>query len=131
MKKLLLSVLVVVSVLLSKASDAQGIRYYYYPGSNVYYDPAHNQYIYYNGSTWTTARRLPGTITVQRSQRVSVYSDDRDVWRRNEEHKVKYKNYPNGKAVGYKGTNPRRTEGKAVGYKGTNPNKAKGRSGHH
>ena len=128
MKKLLLSVLVVASLILSNEAGAQGTRYYYYPGSNVYYDPGHNQYIYYNGSSWTTVNRLPSTVTVDKTKRVAVYSNGTEVWKENQQHKVKYDNYPNGKAVGYKGTNPNRTQGKAVGYKGTNPNRTQGKA---
>ena len=120
MKKMILSLCLFVAVALTNESFAQQkLRFYYYPSANVYYDVANKQYIYLDNGTWTTVSTLPSTIAVDRKRRVTVYSDVPQVWQYNPEHIAKYQNQPDNYP-----------KGKAVGYKGTNPNKAKGRLEH-
>jgi hypothetical protein len=116
MKKLLLFILL--STATSLAVDAQK-KFYYYPASNVYYDLSQKQYVYLDGSNWTPVRSLPAGLNVGRSKYV-VYSQTPEVWNQNAAHVKKYKapkqqKTPNGKAVGYKGTNPNKAAGKANG----------------
>ena len=124
MKKLLLLVLFFAATGL--AVNAQK-KFYYYPGSNVYYDVAQKQYIYLNDGSWTPVTSLPTSLRVGRSPRYVVYSQTPEVWGQNQEHVKKYKapkqkNYPNGKAVGYKGSHPNKAVGKS------NSNKAQGKA---
>jgi hypothetical protein len=127
MKQLLASVLVMVGLALGSKAAAQQLRFYYYPSSNVYYDPVHKQYIYPSNGTWVTGGALPSRAAVLGTDRVTVYSQTPQVWRYNATHKAKYKGKsataPQGKAVGYKGTNPNKAQGKTTASKG----KAKGK----
>jgi hypothetical protein len=108
MKKIILSLLLVAGIAFS--SDAQKVKYYYYPGANVYYDIANKQYIYPSNGTWTTVTSLPAGMAVTNKPRVIMYNETGDVWQNNQQHVTKYKtkttHLPKGKAVGYKGTNP-------------------------
>jgi len=114
-----MAVVLLLAITAGKSSMAQQLTFYYYPDANVYYNPAKKQYIYYTGTTWTPVTVLPGTMVVKNKPRVVVYSNTPQVWVMNKEHVVKYKNQPNGKAVGYKGTNANKAQGKAKG-KGKN-----------
>jgi hypothetical protein len=98
MKKLIFSLCIVASLLIANDSQAQRLRFYYYPDRNVYYDPGHSQYIYDNNGNWTTVRTLPSGYVVRNSPRVTIYSDRPEVWTYNEEHRTKYKNYHYPKA---------------------------------
>jgi hypothetical protein len=98
---------------LGLSAGAQQTRYYYYPASNVYLDPVKQVYIYPAGGTWTHVNVLPASYNMKGAQRVTVYSQTPQVWNQNASHKIKYKKAtpaPQGKAVGYKGTNPKNTK---------------------
>ena len=113
MKRIITALFFLVAVAFGKTALAQQLKFYYYPQANVYYDPAHKQYIYYTGSAWTPVAVLPTGVVVTNAPRVVVYSSTPAVWKLNPQHVVKYKNYPNGKATGYKGTNPNKAKGKS------------------
>jgi hypothetical protein len=119
MKRTITAILLLLAITAGKPSMAQQLTFYYYPDANVYYNPAKKQYIYYTNGAWMPVAVLPGTVVVRNKPRVVVYSNTPQVWILNKEHVVKYKNQPNGKAVGYKGTNPNKAQGKAKG-KGKN-----------
>ena len=123
MKKIIMALLFILGFALGNNVQAQHLRFYYYPKSNVYYDPAHKQYIYSSNGSWTTVQTLPASVTVKGDRRVVVYSQTPEVWQQNATHVEKYKNYPEGRAVGYKGTNPNKAKGKMAHQKG---GKAKG-----
>ena len=97
--KRLISLLVFVGALaISNGVQAQDHRndhrFYYYPKSNVYYDPVNRQYIYSNdNSNWTTVQRLPSNMDVRNSRRVILYSNSPEVWQMNAQHREKYRNY--------------------------------------
>jgi hypothetical protein len=115
MKKLFLSMLLIAGIAFS--SDAQKLKYYYYPGANVYFDIANMQYIYPSNGTWTTATALPAGLVVTNRPRVIMYNETPEIWQNNQTHVTKYKtkttHLPKGKAVGYKGTNPNKPVAKA------------------
>lgn len=127
MKQLFVAVFVMMALALGAKASAQQLKYYYYPSSNVYYDPLRKQYIYPSGSSWATGGALPSRVAVLGTDRVTVYSETPQVWRYNATHKAKYKGKsataPQGKAVGYKGSNPNKAQGKTTSSKG----KAKGK----
>lgn len=132
MKKIIVALLLVISLISFQQAGAQQLKYYYYPRTNVYYDLANHQYIYLNNGTWTTVTTLPHGLTAS-GRRVLVRHSGGNVWVNNATHKQKYYTAPNGRAVGYKGTNPKRNishepRGKAIGYKKTNPNRGKGKN---
>ena len=112
MKKIFFALVLFCSLLSFQKAGAQRLKFYYYPNSNVYYDVAHKQYIYSNNGNWTPVTTLPGGMNVVRSRRVIVYHNTPEIWMDNPGHIKKYKHYPNGKAVGYKGTNPNKGKGK-------------------
>ncbi|HEY0678395.1 MAG TPA: hypothetical protein VGD17_08910 [Chitinophagaceae bacterium] len=113
MKRILIALVFVAGfIIIGKTAAAQQLKYFYYPATNVYYDPGSDRYIYYRNGSWTQVPVLPPSMAVAGVPRVAVYSPTPEVWRMNAEHKVKYKNYPKGKAVGYKGTNPNKAQGK-------------------
>jgi hypothetical protein len=112
MKKIIFLLILVISVSAFKA-DAQQLKFYYYPGSNVYYDVANKQYVYVENGNWVTVSKLPARVKVVNTPRYIVYNNDRRVWVNNGVHVKKYKdNRPNGKATGYKGSNPNKSSGK-------------------
>lgn len=78
--------------------NAHMMRFYYYPSSNVYYDPTNNDYWYWDdaSSQWTSAAELPNTVHLVKTDRVTVYHNDADVWKDNAEHLKKYKTKKNG-----------------------------------
>ena len=113
MKKIIVALSLALFLFVGLTAGAQQTRYYYYPASNVYLDPVKQVYIYPNGSSWTQVSSLPSSYNVRGAQRVTVYSESPQVWRQNATHKTKYKKTtpaPKGKAVGYKGTNPKSTK---------------------
>jgi len=116
MKKIFFALLLIASILSVKQAGAQLIKFYYYPNTNVYYDVTQRQYIYADNGNWVTVAALPTGIRVVNTRRVVVYNPTPQVWIQNPGHIKKYKthyiHYPNGKAVGYKGTNPNKANGK-------------------
>lgn len=80
-------------------STQDSTQFYYYPSSNVYLNPATNQYWYYDtgSSTWVSAQQLPSTITLVKEPVYTVYYNGTDVWKDNAEHMKKYKVNKNGK----------------------------------
>lgn len=128
MKQFFAAVVLSMALLFGQKAEAQQLRFYYYPASNVYYDIANQQYIYPSGGTWVTRGALPSRATVLGTDRVVVYSATPQVWRANATHKAKYRGKsttaPQGKAVGYKGSNPNKAQGKVTASKG----KAKGKN---
>lgn len=127
MKQFIAAVLLIAAIAFSPEADAQRKKFYYYPASNVYYDVANKTYIYSSGGTWVTRRAMPSRAAVLGTDRITVYSETPQVWRYNATHKTKYRGKsataPQGKAVGYKGTNPNRAQGKVDAPRG----KAKGK----
>ena len=69
------------------------VTYYYYPSSNVYYNPANSEYWYYDdvSATWTQVKELPSTIVLTKTPRYTVYYSGEDVWKDNAVHMKKYK----------------------------------------
>lgn len=128
MKQFFAAVLLSIALFIGGQAEAQQLRFYYYPASNAYYDVANQKYIYPSGGTWVTRGALPSRLAVLGTDRVVVYSSTPQVWRYNTTHKAKYRGKsaaaPQGKAVGYKGSNPHKAQGKAGAPKG----KAKGKN---
>ncbi len=96
MKKLAAMIVgvIMVSVFAVTEASAQNRSYWYYPSSNVYYDVAGKQYVFYNAGNWSTAKTLPsGVMLVKGSPRVTVYHAGNNVWSDNAGHVMKYKNY--------------------------------------
>lgn len=65
---------------------------------------------------------MPAKFKGVNGLRYVVYNQTPDVWIVNDAHVKKYKavkqnNYPQGKAVGYKGTNPNKALGRGNGKK--------------
>ena len=71
----------------------QQTKFFYYPSSNIYYNPATSEYWYYDEPTtkWMEVKTLPETITVEKTPVVVVYYNGEDVWKDNAEHLKKYK----------------------------------------
>jgi hypothetical protein len=71
----------------------QKMTFYYYPSSNIYYDVASNEYVYYDESTqkWLNVKELPTTITLVKMPADTVYYNGQQVWKDNPEHLRKYK----------------------------------------
>lgn len=105
MKKSLIFLLVYWLTLAQKA-DAQSRKFYYYPENNVYYDINGKQYFYNRHGKWSPAAVLPLTIKLNITDRVILYNNSGHIWEHNALH---VKKYPRGRAVGYKGTNPKKT----------------------
>lgn len=82
----------------TSSHNAKLMRFYYYPSSNIYYNPTSNDYWYYDdaGSQWMSVRELPTTVHLVKTDKVTVYHTDADVWKDNAEHMKKYKTKKNG-----------------------------------
>ncbi len=94
MKKLILSLLIVASFALANKAQAQTrLSFQYYPQSNVYYNPHNHQYAYDDNGSWTYHRTLPSNMKVERGSYVTVYGNNNDIWRDNQSHRDKYKNW--------------------------------------
>jgi len=95
------SVILLISVIFlmaftANSATAQKHKYYYYPGSNVYYDAGPGLYYYNQGSSWTGVRVLPPGISITfGAPRYVIYHQGPNVWVDNRVHVVKYKNYKN------------------------------------
>lgn len=89
----------------ANSASAQKHKYYYYPGSNVYYDAGPGLYYYNQGAAWTGVRVLPPGISITvGAPRYVIYHQGPNVWVDNRVHVVKYKSYKNkpGKYKKYK-----------------------------
>lgn len=91
MKKFLVMLAVVFAIGIKQAS-AQRLTFYYYPSSNIYYNVASHDYLYFDPgpATWVTVKALPPGIVLTRT-RYTVYHNGPEVWRANANHKTKYK----------------------------------------
>jgi hypothetical protein len=69
------------------------VTFYYYPSSNVYYNPGNSEYWYYDdvSTTWTQVKELPTTIVLTKTPRYTVYYSGEEVWKDNAVHMKKYK----------------------------------------
>lgn len=67
------------------------VKYYYYPGCNVYYHPAQRRYAYYGSGGWIWVRTLPPTIVIGRSPVHEVYYPGMEVWADNVVHIRQYR----------------------------------------
>ncbi|MGZ3853801.1 MAG: hypothetical protein ACXVLT_04875 [Flavisolibacter sp.] len=78
--------------------QAKQMQFYYYPSSNVYYDPTSKNYWYWDdaSSQWTSVAELPTTVHLVKTDKVTVYHSDPDVWKDNAAHLKKYKTKKNG-----------------------------------
>lgn len=73
--------------------DGRMQSFYYYPQSNVYYNPAAGRYIFYSRNAWVVSDRLPYYYRVRREPRFVVYHNGFDVWNDNRMHCMKYRDY--------------------------------------
>ncbi len=80
------------------AAQETRVKFYYYPSTNIYYNPSTGEYWYYNdlSTTWTEVKILPTTITFTKTPRYTVYYNGTDVWKDNTAHMQKYKVKKNG-----------------------------------
>lgn len=76
----------------AQETQKQRTRYYYYPSSNVYLDPATHNYWYFNDSAanWVTTQQLPPSINLKGQRRYALYYQGMDVWKDNALHSKKY-----------------------------------------
>lgn len=79
-------------------SNVEPHRYYYFPNSNVYYDPDAKFYWYYDESVtkWIKGQSLPGTVVVDKTPKYIVRYKGDDPWKNNEEDIKKFKVKKNG-----------------------------------
>ena len=112
MKKLIVSITLLLSVFGITRIHAQdslnnptngnlsGMKYYYYPSQNVYYNEGTQDYWYYGNPSgkWETAKSLPSNYLVNdKTNRYELTYNGTDVWKENKMHKSKYKAKKNGK----------------------------------
>jgi hypothetical protein len=67
-------------------------EFYYYPKVNMYYDVADQQYLYSLDSarTWTFIADTTTQDTATLGNKEIVYSDAKDIWKQNEEHRQQF-----------------------------------------
>jgi hypothetical protein len=90
MKKILMAIILIMGFSIINNAEAQKTKFFYYPSSNVYYNPASGKYIYNKNGQWTTVKSLPAKNAIN-SRRVIVYSSSPQVWTNNSHHVTKYK----------------------------------------
>jgi len=73
-------------------------RYYYYPGSYVYFDPGRGLYFYLRGGDWHSSRSLPRGIHIEKREYVVL---DMDSDRPHHFHAHVEKKYPPGHGKKY------------------------------
>ncbi len=105
MKKILMALLVVAGMIAAKQSDAQQVRFFYYPDANVYFNTVSKKYVVMDNGSWVTVAKLPANVKVVRTPRVVVYHTGNNVWVNNASHKTKYKNNKGRKWVKTKPAN--------------------------
>src|SRR5437588_256813 len=95
MKKILIGLLLVFGLALTHDAQAQKHKksYRYYPEANVYYNNETHQYAYSDNGNWSYRKDLPRDVRVNRRSYVTVYGDQDDIWRDNQAHREKYKNW--------------------------------------
>jgi hypothetical protein len=98
MKKIILGLVLLFALGSAMDANAQRVKYYYYPSTNVYYNTVSGDYWYYDDptTTWMTVKTLPTTIAVDDNDRYVIYYTGTDVYKQNMEHKKKYKVKKNG-----------------------------------
>jgi hypothetical protein len=102
MKKIMIGFLLLFTIatkVSAQEGETQGIKYWYYPAQNVYYNDADGNYWYYSSptQTWVTVKELPATyVLAPTDERYAVYYNGTDVWKMNKQHKTKYKVKKNG-----------------------------------
>ena len=94
MTGVLLFVVVVASssCMSKKTEELPKYQFYYYPNVNMYYDVAAGQYIYSLDSarTWNTINEISQEKPATLGNGVVLYSDQKQVWKQNEEHRVQH-----------------------------------------
>jgi hypothetical protein len=95
MKKIIFSLLLIAGVALSQGAQAQKHHksFRYYPEANVYYNNTTHQYAYSDNGNWAYRKTLPSDLTINRRGYVTVYGDEDDIWRENQAHREKYKDW--------------------------------------
>lgn len=81
------------ALVFSSAAKAQKIGFYFYPDVNVYYNPNTRQYAYQDGGNWVYHQNVPANYNISRHSHVVIYDEHPDVWRDNNIHREKYKNW--------------------------------------
>lgn len=94
----------------------RGHDYYYYPGCNVYYQPAARMWFYLDGGNWRFGAQLPAAIRVDFGRAVAVQLDTDRPYLYHEKvvayypanyfTKVKLKDGPDNKSDDGNGKNP-------------------------
>lgn len=93
MKQLIIAIALLLAIGSTTDANAQRVRYYYYPHTNVYYNTVSGDYWYYDESktNWMTVKALPSSITIDDNNRFVIIYDGIDVYKENSTHKKKYK----------------------------------------
>jgi hypothetical protein len=94
MKKILMALLLIGCLSVFNRASAQKVTYYYYPEANVYYNPHTHEYAYSDNDNWRYNRDLPSNYHIGK-RHVTVYgnTDQDEIWRDNQMHREKYKNW--------------------------------------
>src|SRR5438105_1255945 len=95
MKKLVFALFLVLGLAFTQNAHAQKHKksYRYYPEANVYYNNETHQYAYSDNGNWGYQKNLPKDVRVNRRSYVTVYGDQDDIWRNNQMHREKYKDW--------------------------------------
>jgi len=100
MKKIILALVLIFTLgsCAKLAAQETKVRFYYYPASNIYFNPESNQYWYYDdvNANWVEVKTLPTAVVLTKTPRYTVYYNGEDVWKDNPAHMQKYKVKKNG-----------------------------------
>jgi hypothetical protein len=91
MKKRFLFSAILLLCLSSSHAFAMLYKYYFYPEVNTYYDVSGKRYVYKQDGYWIRNVDMPEG-TERLGQRVTVWSDSKEIWYENHIHIAKYEN---------------------------------------
>ena len=95
MKRIFAILLFAMALAIGQHAQAQDQRrsFRYYPNQNIYYNNTTHQYAYQENGNWVYKRDMPSDRNFDRRSYVTVYGDQDDIWRNNQEHRDKYKDW--------------------------------------
>jgi len=72
--------------------EKENMKFYYYPGKNVYYNPGKKSFIYSlnGGKNWDIIRNIVDEEPQTLGEKIIIYSDNNDIFKDNVAHRKMY-----------------------------------------
>lgn len=91
MKKIVFIIAILLQCTFSNSAFATLYKYYFYPEVNTYYDVSGKRWVFKQDDFWVRNVSMPEGIE-RLGQRVTVWSDSKEIWYENHIHVAKYEN---------------------------------------